>query len=162
MTSVVRQIGLSAPWLDEREEELVLEVMRSGRLSLGPSIDRFEELFAEAVGAPYAAAVFHAFEDRVDQAETAVHCLGADRFARQHSVPCQQLLGRCRRPFRGIAMVARRHQRPASFGGGRHRTTGAERRWLQSSRASALARGACARECPQCVEGVVGDAPAPH
>ena len=57
MTSVVRQIGLSAPWLDEREEELVLEVMRSGRLSLGPSIDRFEELFAEAVGAPYAAAV---------------------------------------------------------------------------------------------------------
>ncbi len=57
MTSAVRQIGLSAPWLDEREEELVLEVMRSGRLSLGPSIDRFEELFAEAVGAPYAAAV---------------------------------------------------------------------------------------------------------
>ena len=57
MTSAVRQIGLSAPWLDEREEELVLEVMRSGRLSLGPSIDRFEELFAEAVGAPHAAAV---------------------------------------------------------------------------------------------------------
>src|SRR4029077_10281403 len=57
VTSAVRQIGLSAPWLDEREEELVLEVMRSGRLSLGPSIDRFEELFAEAVAAPYAAAV---------------------------------------------------------------------------------------------------------
>jgi perosamine synthetase len=52
-----RQIGLSAPWLDEREEELVLDVLRSGRLSLGPAIDRFEELFAEAVGAPYAAAV---------------------------------------------------------------------------------------------------------
>ena len=31
--------------------------MRSGRLSLGPTIDRFEELFAERVGAPYAAAV---------------------------------------------------------------------------------------------------------
>ena len=57
MTSAVRQIGLSSPWLDEREEELVLEVLRSGRLSLGPSIDRFEEVFAEAVGAPYAAAV---------------------------------------------------------------------------------------------------------
>src|SRR5438093_5068837 len=55
--AVIRPIPLSAPWLDEREEELVLEVMRSGRLSLGPSIDRFEELFAEAVGAPYAAAV---------------------------------------------------------------------------------------------------------
>ncbi len=50
-------IGLSAPWLDEREEELVIEVLRSGRLSLGPWIDRFEERFAEAVGAPYAAAV---------------------------------------------------------------------------------------------------------
>jgi perosamine synthetase len=54
---VPRQIGLSAPWLDEREEELVLEVLRSGRLSLGPWIDRFEEEFAAAVGAPYAAAV---------------------------------------------------------------------------------------------------------
>jgi dTDP-4-amino-4,6-dideoxygalactose transaminase len=54
---LVRQVGLSAPWLDDREEELVVEVLRSGRLSLGPTIDRFEELFAEAVGAPYAAAV---------------------------------------------------------------------------------------------------------
>jgi perosamine synthetase len=57
VTQATRRVGLSAPWLDEREEELVLEVLRSGRLSLGPSIDRFEELFAEAVGAPYAAAV---------------------------------------------------------------------------------------------------------
>jgi perosamine synthetase len=32
-------------------------VLRSGRLSLGPTIDRFEELVAERVGAPYAAAV---------------------------------------------------------------------------------------------------------
>jgi perosamine synthetase len=50
-------IPLSRPYLGEREEELVLEVLRSGRLSLGPAIDRFEELFAERVGAPYAAAV---------------------------------------------------------------------------------------------------------
>jgi dTDP-4-amino-4,6-dideoxygalactose transaminase len=50
-------IPLSRPYLDEREEELVLEVLRSGRLSLGPAIDRFEELFAERVGAPFAAAV---------------------------------------------------------------------------------------------------------
>jgi len=35
----------------------VLEVLRSGRLSLGPTIDRFEELIAERVGAPFAAAV---------------------------------------------------------------------------------------------------------
>ena len=53
----VRTIGLSSPWLDEREEELVADVLRSGRLSLGPTIDRFEEAFAEEVGAPYAAAV---------------------------------------------------------------------------------------------------------
>jgi perosamine synthetase len=52
-----RLVALSAPFLGAREEELVLEVLRSGRLSLGPTIDRFEELFAEAVGAPYAAAV---------------------------------------------------------------------------------------------------------
>ena len=50
-------VPLSGPFLDEREEELVLEVLRSGRLSLGPWIDRFEELFAERVGVPYAAAV---------------------------------------------------------------------------------------------------------
>jgi len=43
--------------VDEREEELVLEVLRSRRLSLGPMVDRFEELFAERVGAPYAATV---------------------------------------------------------------------------------------------------------
>jgi len=55
--SAVRRIPLAKPWIDEREEELVLEVLRSGRLSLGPTIDRFEELIAERVGAPYAAAV---------------------------------------------------------------------------------------------------------
>lgn len=57
MTEATRRIGLSSPWLDEREEELVGEVLRSGRLSLGPTIDEFEEAFADAVGAPYAAAV---------------------------------------------------------------------------------------------------------
>ena len=57
MKQAVRPVELSRPYLDEREEELVLEVLRSGRLSLGPTIDRFEELIAERVGAPYAAAV---------------------------------------------------------------------------------------------------------
>src|SRR5204862_2158586 len=57
MTQAVREIPLSRPWLDEREEELVLEVLRSGRLSLGPWIERFEQEVAERVGAPYAAAV---------------------------------------------------------------------------------------------------------
>jgi perosamine synthetase len=53
----VESVPLSGPYLGEREEELVLEVLRSGRLSLGPTLDRFEELVAERVGAPYAAAV---------------------------------------------------------------------------------------------------------
>jgi perosamine synthetase len=57
LSQATREIPLSRPWIDEREEELVLEVLRSGRLSLGPTIDRFEELLAERVGAPYAAAV---------------------------------------------------------------------------------------------------------
>jgi dTDP-4-amino-4,6-dideoxygalactose transaminase len=51
------RIPLSRPYLDEREEELVLEVLRARRLSLGPWIERFEEAFADRCGAPYAAAV---------------------------------------------------------------------------------------------------------
>jgi perosamine synthetase len=52
-----RAIPLARPFLDGREEELVLEVLRSGRLSLGPATERFEQLVGERVGAPYAAAV---------------------------------------------------------------------------------------------------------
>jgi perosamine synthetase len=51
------EISLSAPLLGEREEELVLEVLRSGRLGLGPMTDRFEALLAERVGAQHVAAV---------------------------------------------------------------------------------------------------------
>jgi perosamine synthetase len=51
------RINLSAPWIDERDEELVVEVLRSGWLSLGPTGPRFESLLAEAIGVPYAAAV---------------------------------------------------------------------------------------------------------
>ena len=57
MKQEVKPVPLSGPYVDEREEAAVAEVLRSGRLSLGPTIDRFEELFAEKAGAPYAAAV---------------------------------------------------------------------------------------------------------
>ena len=57
MSTGTRDIPLAKPLLDGREEELVLEVLRSGRLSLGPTIDRFEDLMAERIGAPYVAAV---------------------------------------------------------------------------------------------------------
>jgi perosamine synthetase len=57
VSTQTRRINLSAPWIDERDEELVLEVLRSGHLSLGPTGPRFEAVLAEAVGAPYCAAV---------------------------------------------------------------------------------------------------------
>lgn len=50
-------IPLARPDLGAREEELVLEVMRSGRLSLGPMLERFEGEFAAWVGAAGAVAV---------------------------------------------------------------------------------------------------------
>ena len=51
------RVPLARPELGEREEELVLEVLRSGRLSLGPVQERFEREFAAYVGAPDAVAV---------------------------------------------------------------------------------------------------------
>ncbi len=51
------RIPLSFPFLVRREEELVVQVLRSGRLSLGPMVERFERLLAERVQARYAAAV---------------------------------------------------------------------------------------------------------
>jgi perosamine synthetase len=50
-------IPLARPELGEREEELVLEVLRSGRLSLGPVGERFERAFAEWLGVEDAVAV---------------------------------------------------------------------------------------------------------
>src|ERR1700760_4097474 len=50
-------IPLAQPELGEREEELVLEVLRSGRLSLGPMGERFERVFAEWLGLEDAVAV---------------------------------------------------------------------------------------------------------
>jgi perosamine synthetase len=50
-------IPLARPELGAREEELALEVLRSGRLSLGPMLDRFERGFAEWLGVDDAVAV---------------------------------------------------------------------------------------------------------
>jgi dTDP-4-amino-4,6-dideoxygalactose transaminase len=50
-------IPLARPELGGREEELVLEVLRSGRLSLGPMGERFERAFAEWLGVEDAVAV---------------------------------------------------------------------------------------------------------
>jgi perosamine synthetase len=57
LSTATDRINLSAPWIDERDEELVVEVLRSGWLSLGPTGPRFEAMLADAVGAPHCAAV---------------------------------------------------------------------------------------------------------
>jgi perosamine synthetase len=50
-------IPLAQPVLGAREEELVLEVLRSGQLSLGPMLPRFEQGFAQRIGVAHASAV---------------------------------------------------------------------------------------------------------
>ncbi len=50
-------IPIARPDIGPREEELVLEVLRSGNLSLGPMGPRFERAFADWLGVRHAAAV---------------------------------------------------------------------------------------------------------
>jgi perosamine synthetase len=50
-------IPLAQPVLGEAEEQAVLDVLRSGQLSLGPRLSEFERLFAERIGASRASAV---------------------------------------------------------------------------------------------------------
>jgi perosamine synthetase len=57
MSADFEPIGLARPDLGAREEELVLEVLRSGRLSLGPMGQRFEQAFADFLGVDDAVAV---------------------------------------------------------------------------------------------------------
>lgn len=50
-------IPLARPVLGEEEERAVIDVLRSGQLSLGPRVEQFEQHFASRVGAPLASAV---------------------------------------------------------------------------------------------------------
>ena len=51
------EIPLAQPVTGEREQELILDVLRTGRLSLGPRLPEFEQAFARSVGALHASAV---------------------------------------------------------------------------------------------------------
>jgi perosamine synthetase len=51
------EIPLAQPVLGAEEEAAVLEVLRSGRLSLGPRVAAFEQAFAARLGAAHASAV---------------------------------------------------------------------------------------------------------
>ncbi len=57
MSDGAAPIPLARPDLGAREEELMLEVLRSGRLSLGPMGERFERELAAWLGVPDAVAV---------------------------------------------------------------------------------------------------------
>ena len=50
-------IAISAPVLGALEEELVVDVLRSGRLVQGPMVERFEDAVRETVGTRHAVAV---------------------------------------------------------------------------------------------------------
>ena len=51
------QIAMSAPDLDDADVAAVVEVLRSGRLALGPQAERFEEMVAGVAGTRHAVAV---------------------------------------------------------------------------------------------------------
>ncbi len=53
----IATIPLARPVLGEAEERAVVEVLRSGHLSLGPRVGEFERAFAARLGAPLACAV---------------------------------------------------------------------------------------------------------
>ncbi len=57
MSTGLDVVPLARPVIGAAEEEAVLEVLRSGQLSLGPRVPAFERAFAERVGAPHASAV---------------------------------------------------------------------------------------------------------
>ncbi|MDQ7014607.1 MAG: DegT/DnrJ/EryC1/StrS family aminotransferase [Planctomycetota bacterium] len=54
---MVEEIPLSRPDIGRDEERLVLEVLRSGRLSQGPFLEEFEELVADRAGCRHAVGV---------------------------------------------------------------------------------------------------------
>src|SRR6478672_537903 len=53
----VEEIPLARPVLGAAEEAAVIEVLRSGQLSLGPRVPAFEEAFAARLGVAHASAV---------------------------------------------------------------------------------------------------------
>ncbi|HEX4806629.1 MAG TPA: DegT/DnrJ/EryC1/StrS family aminotransferase [Conexibacter sp.] len=57
MSATTAQIPLAQPVLGPEEEHAVIEVLRSGQLSLGPRVPAFERAFAERLGVPHACAV---------------------------------------------------------------------------------------------------------
>lgn len=53
----MREVAFFKPWIDEREEEAVLRILRSGWLTTGKETLQFEKEFADFVGSKFAFAV---------------------------------------------------------------------------------------------------------
>lgn len=51
------RIEIAKPFFDSAEEQLVLDVLRSGWVTQGPKVEEFEEMFASYVGARFAVAM---------------------------------------------------------------------------------------------------------
>ena len=51
------RVPLARPVVGEREEQLLVETLRSGRLALGPRLGEFEEAFARRLGVEHTSAV---------------------------------------------------------------------------------------------------------
>ena len=71
----MRKIPLSAPFIEADDVEAVNEVVRSGRLSLGPKLEEFEDALAEHTGRKYAVAM----NSGTSALHIAVKCLGIGR-----------------------------------------------------------------------------------
>ena len=56
-TEITKKVPMSAPDITEEDVQAVAEVVRSGRLALGPKTEEFEHLIAEYVGVKHAVAV---------------------------------------------------------------------------------------------------------
>lgn len=56
-TQTPPRLNMARPEIGEREEQLVLDVLRSGVLSLGPMLNRFEREFGTWLGVPHCSAV---------------------------------------------------------------------------------------------------------
>src|SRR3989338_4574473 len=53
----MKRYPMGPPHISKKEEQYVLEVLRSGVLSIGPKIEKFEKKFAKFAGTKYACAV---------------------------------------------------------------------------------------------------------
>ena len=117
-------VPLARPVLGEEEERAVIEVLRSGQLSLGPRVPAFEDAFAARLGVDHASAV----SSGTAGLHLALRAVGVTDGDEVVTSPFSFVASRQRRPVRTRAAGLRRHRpgdaEPRPRGGRRrdHRT----------------------------------------